>query len=364
MPDPIVYLNKGLDVFSSILHEVGAEKVFIVTGKSSYVSVKETIEKQLAGRDVYIFNEFEKNPQLNDIAAGIEQFNKYSPDVIVAVGGGTAIDIAKSIKYLSVQQDEIMRIIKGESKIENISSIPLVVLPTTAGTGSEATHFSVIYIDKNKYSLAHENMKPDYVVLDPSLVISMPRYVAACTAFDALSQALESYWSRNASDESKNFARESINQVLPSLSESVNKPTFENKRPLVKGAYLAGKAIDITKTTAPHAISYSLTSYYGIAHGHAVASLLAPTASVTYELGDMETKNVFNEIFTMFGCESVAEFSNKWKEMMRLCGLNPRLSEYGIDKDVVVNNVNSERLSGHPVVLNRNDIQRIVDAVV
>ena len=291
-------------------------------------------------------------------------FNKFGPDLILAIGGGTVIDVAKSIRGLAKQKNEIKEIVTGSKDIKFKSSVPLVVMPTTAGTGAEATHFSVVYIGKEKYSLASEYMLPDFVILDPLLVASMPKYVAACTAFDALTQAVESLWSINATHESKKYAKEAIEVILPNMVESINSPSLVTKGNMVKAAYLSGRSINITKTTAPHAISYSLTSYFGVAHGHAVAALLAPTALITYELCSDEKKKIINDIFKLFSCCGATEFHNKWLSLMDLCGLSTRLNSYNIDASVIVDGVNAERMKNHPVKLSVKDIDVIVESIV
>lgn len=364
MIKPVVYINKGLDVLSVILKEVNPKKIFIVSGKKSFSSVSDGIEIFLRNKKKYIFNDFCENPNISDIYKGISLYNDYMPDLILAVGGGTAIDIAKSINILAVQKKNIESIIKGDEDICCESSTPLVVMPTTAGTGSEATNFSVVYIGKRKYSLQHKSMLPNYVILDPYLVRTMPEYVAACTAFDALSQAIESYWSKNATEESKRFSSEAIRLILPNLTASIIKPTVEIRKDIVKAAYLSGCGINITKTTAPHAISYSLTSYFGIPHGHAVASLLGQTTVVSYLRSTEKQKKIFEDIFSMFDCDTHFEFCEKWWELMLLCGLEPKLGEMGVrDKDVatIINGVNVERMTGHPVLLDKYSIKEIIE---
>lgn len=364
MIKPIVYINEGLDVLSAILKEVNPDKVFIVAGKKSFESVSDDLEILLKGREKYIFNDFSENPDFNDISKGISIYQNYFPDLILAVGGGTAIDIAKSINILAVQKNSIEKIIKGDEDIHCESSIPLVVMPTTAGTGSEATHFSVIYIDTKKYSLQHKSMLPDYVILDHYLVRTMPKYVAACTAFDALSQAIESYWSKFATKESKEYSSNAIRLILSNLEASIIQPNAENRKEIVKAAYLSGCAINITKTTAPHAISYSLTSHFGIPHGHAVASLLGQTAVVSYDICTDKQKAIFHEIFEMFNCATSMKFCKKWRGLMLMCGLETKLGKLGVsNKDVIsiVNSINIERMKGHPVTLGQNLIKIIVE---
>ena len=362
-----VFVNSGLDCLKDILRYESVNRVFLVTGKSSYDSVSSTIQKILSGYEVGIFNDFEVNPKLSDVIKGVEMYRNFHPDIVIAIGGGSSIDIAKSINILSVQP-----YVNELNEIDNITlinpaKIPLVALPTTAGTGSEATHFSVLYIDQKKYSLAHESILPKYVVLDAQLVKTMPDYIAACSGFDALSQAVESIWSSNRSIESERYAVIAIEKILPNIVGSVSERKNDSLSEMVEGSYYSGKAINITKTTAPHAISYPLTSNYGVPHGHAVAAILGPTALFTYRLADYRLKNKISEIFSLFGCASDEDFYQYWSALMSKCRLASRLNGFGVTKesiDAVVRGVDSERLSGHPVDLSPDNIRQIVGFIL
>ena len=149
---------------------------------------------------------------------------------------------------------------------------PLVCIPTTAGTGSEATHFAVIYVDGKKKSIASQQLLPDVVILDPQLTDNMPAYVSACSGFDALCQA--TYWSRAATPLSQLYAALTIKVLIVELPQAVNSNSRLVRDKMQMAANWAGKAINISKTTAPHAMSYVITQEFGIPHGHAVALTL------------------------------------------------------------------------------------------
>lgn len=367
MPDKTTYINQGVEVLSSVFSKEQANKIFIVSGDIPFNNVKHLIEDQLSKKELYLFNSYQCNPKLNDILDGINEYRSFEPELILAIGGGSAIDIAKSINVLACQDNNPESIVLGKATVLNKPSIPLVVMPTTAGTGSEATHFSVVYIDNKKYSLEHEYLLPDYAIIDVSLVESMPKYLSACCAFDALTQSVESYWSIMATKESKKYAEESITCILSSLIESVNEPSAINREPMVIGAYYSGKAINISKTTAPHAISYTLTSHFGVPHGHAVSALLGPTSVVSYEIAPNNRKKDFEMIFRLFNCDDVYEFYSKWKNLMLKTGLNPSLKSFGVkenDFKTILDGVNIERLSGHPTKLGINEIKKIFNQII
>ena len=141
------------------------------------------------------------------IISGCEKIKKSNSDLIIAIGGGRIIDAAKLISVTASFKENYENIIRGKEIINN-KFLPLLVMPTTAGTGSEATSFSVVYLDGKKYSIASEKLLPEYVIADASLVQEMPNYLKACTLFDAFSQAIESFWSVNATEISREYSLE------------------------------------------------------------------------------------------------------------------------------------------------------------
>ena len=151
------------------------------------------------------------------------------------------------------------------------SYIPLYVLPTTAGSGSEATHFAVCYCDGKKYSVSASSMLPDRVFVDYRLTLNNPSYLTACSGLDALCHSIESFWAVKATAKSKLYAKKALNLLLPNLYKCIHNPDADVRSKIAEAAYFSGKAIDISTTTAPHAFSYKITSLLGIPHGHAVA---------------------------------------------------------------------------------------------
>lgn len=169
---------------------------------------------------------------------------------ILSIGGGSTLDVGKwlSFKY----------------------KLYHTAIPTTAGTGSEVTRYCVLMVDGKKKT--YELRKPDSYILDPRLVTSLPELHTLSSGMDALCQALESFWSVNATNESKNYAVVAYEMVIANLKKSMEEPQNEIYRMnMLIAANLAGRAIEITKTNICHAISYPLTELYGIPHGIACA---------------------------------------------------------------------------------------------
>jgi alcohol dehydrogenase class IV len=350
----------GEGSFEQLLHSLpsaAGKRVFLVTGKQSYSgsNASRSVSSLLQNLQVARFSEFSANVKFDEALDGCRRFDDFKADIILAVGGGSVIDMAKIISVGSSDRDKLLAIIKGEREPQLQSK--LYCAPTTAGSGSEATHFAVVYIDGKKYSLASQKLLPHSVAVDPSLSASMSPYLTACTGFDALSQAIESYWARGATAASREFSRKAISLILPNIVEAVQRPGPEVRRQMAEGAYYAGQAINISKTTAPHAFSYFLTSKFSIPHGHAVALLLG----CFFEINE---KNTPAELYSLLGHSSASACCDFWFELMTSCALETDLWHLNIAPDCAAEfaaSVNFERLNNNPVSLNQVDIVGLVD---
>ena len=234
----------------SLIKGISPRNIFLVTGKKSFSSSgaqKKVFEAFSPEINVSQFRDFRENPLLDDVLTGIAMFNKSDADLIIAIGGGSVIDMAKLINVFSNCKKDVQKVIRGEE--EQFKSIPLVAIPTTAGTGSEATHFAVAYIDKMKYSVAGYALLPKYVILDSYLTYKVSSYLAACTGMDTLSQAVESHWNVNSTKESILFSKKAIEICVNHLVNAVN-GNLSSRDNMMQAAFYAGKAINITKTTA------------------------------------------------------------------------------------------------------------------
>lgn len=366
-----------LELLPELLSGHSARSVFLVTGKQSYTAsgAERLLSKLLSRCQVTRFHEFRRNPQIEDLKRGIALFKQKTHDLVLAVGGGSVLDMAKLINVLAVQDSAPEDYITGKKQLGERGK-PLIAVPTTAGSGSEATHFAVVYVDKQKFSLAAEGILPDAVVLDPRLLMNTPQAVAAASGLDALSQAIESYWSINSNTESQLYAKQAIELILENLTVSLSKASEELWFAMQQAAHAAGKAINITKTTAPHALSYVFTSHYGVAHGHAVALTLGEILVLNSEVdeenvsdprGAAYVKTVIDELNCMFGARDAGQSADRLKVLMRQIGLETRLSDLNIDRhqitDKLLKEVNLERLKNNPRRLSTADISAIIENI-
>lgn len=365
--------NGALDNIRSIIEKHSPSKVFVVTGGRSYslCGAKSIIDKALKGINSFRYFGFEENPKFEDLHEGASIINEFNPDLIIAVGGGSVIDTAKIISVLPNKAEEATSFIKGDySKLNKLA--PIVAIPTTSGSGSEATHFAVAYIQSKKYSVAHSDILPDYSIVDPTLTYSMSPYQTAVSGLDALCQAIESFWAKGATTESKKYASQSIPLIINSLESVVAKPDPHTRKDMAKGSNLAGKAINISKTTAPHALSYALTTHFGVSHGHAVALILPEIFKLnclkSIELKDENFRLLLMKIADLLRCENVEDCYFRLKSLTKKLGLKSKLSEIEttnhIDLKQLSNSVNIERLGNHPIKIENKDIQFIYSKII
>lgn len=349
------YLGKdSIKEIVPLLKKHNANHVFLVRGKGSYVAcgAEEVIKNaiSIANCDITEFYDFSENPKCEDMERGIELLKSSKADFIIAVGGGSVMDMAKLIRFFSSYKGDIT----GKSFEKEGLLCPLVAMPTTAGTGAEATHFAVVYKDKVKFSAEHDDMLPDYALVYPPFTYGNSKYLTACTGFDALAQAIEAFWNLNAIEESDIYAERAIRILWPNLPKVVNSPTEDVRDIVSEGAYWAGRAINITKTTAPHAFSYPFTSYYEYPHGHAVAL----TFPYFLNLNCSEKNKDMDRVNRLLDILDFDRDSNLMEQMMKyieFIGLHKRENSI-IDKEFILRQVNLDRLKNNPVrVMDAND---------
>ncbi|UCH72470.1 MAG: phosphonoacetaldehyde reductase, partial [Thermoplasmatales archaeon] len=317
----------SIQKLDKLIKECNPKNIFLITGKKSYTlsGAEEKIIKILKDIKYKQFNSFSTNPTLEDVEKGIRIFKKAKPQLVLAIGGGSVIDIAKAINALAFQKQKPEIYITGKKDLEK-QGLPLIAIPATAGTGSESTRYSTIYIDKEKYSLTDEKyILPTSTIIDPFLTQSLPKYITAYTGLDALCQGIESLWSINSTEESTKYAELAINRAFSSIVQAVQKPTRKSRIDMARAANYSGKAINITKTTSCHSISYPITSYFNIPHGHAVALTMPEMLEFNFNVsisdcndkrGVYFVKKKLKSIFKMMKCKNEIDAKNSFKYLM------------------------------------------------
>lgn len=332
-----VYIGKNaIDEWLSDMQTIGPRHCFVVRGHRSFEACGgQTVVEQLQQEthcQITYFEDFSVNPKYEEAQIGLEKLLQSNADLIVAIGGGSVLDMSKLIRHMAVE--------KGYS-------ISLHAFPTTAGTGAEATHFAVVYIDGKKQSVAADDVLPDVAVVYPPLTYSNGKYQTACTGFDAVAQAIESFWAKGATEESRAYSVKALGLLWKQLPQLIQNPTNELRDQVAEGAYWAGRAINITKTTAPHAFSYVFTSKYGYPHGHAVGL----TFPFFMKLNGTE------ELFEILGL-SAERAIQQMEDYISSLGLSLKLHST-VDIAGALKEVNQQRLANNPIEMTKEKIAEL-----
>ncbi|WP_020612382.1 iron-containing alcohol dehydrogenase [Sediminispirochaeta bajacaliforniensis] len=230
-----------------------------------------------AGWSVFVVDSVEREPNVQNANSIIEECRKHACGVIIGVGGGSVLDTAKILGCLLKTGETLDAVIDSAQALHR--STPTCLIPTTAGTGSEATKNAIFALPEKKMKAAviSSELLPDYVILDPELTLSLPPQVTASTGLDALAHALECYTSRKATPLSDLLALEAIKRISRSLKKVfANGQDVDARTDLLFASFYAGMCITLSGTTAVHALSYPMGALFHIPHGVANAMLLAP----------------------------------------------------------------------------------------
>lgn len=365
----IVTATKRYEQLDQYLKENRCRKVMLVCGSSiQYMRIGQYFNtlQEKKGIEVVRFEDFQPNPLYESAVKGVELFRKEACDSIVAVGGGSTIDMGKCIKLYS-NMDKEENYLK-QTIIPN--NIPFLAVPTTGGSGSEATRYAVLYYEGEKQSITHESILPEVVLFDGSTLCSLPEYQRKATMMDAFCHALESFWSVNSTKESTGYSRKAIQLILSNMDGYLKNECEANKAMQI-AAYTAGKAINITQTTAGHAMCYKLTSLYGISHGHAAALcnvrlfpfMIEHLDRCIDKRGRMFLGDTLQQIADAMGCGMPEEAAEKFAWILSRLGLSaPEVKDGGYAE--LVNSVNPVRLKNHPIRLDEESIDTLYHQIL
>ena len=357
------HVLRSYEELESVLNEKGIKSLFIVCDSAfKFLPIKPWVENlSTKGIHVTLFSDFQPNPRYESVVEGVRLFHSSNADAIFAIGGGSAIDVAKCIKLYSNMNE--CRNYLEQAIVPN--DILLIVMPTTAGTGSEATRYAVIYYNGEKQSVTSTSCIPSIVLLDSSALKTLPLYQKKATMLDALSHAIESYWSVNSTNESREYSKQAIEMVLANMNGYLQ-ATDEGCSNMLSAANIAGKAINITQTTAGHAMCYKLTSLFDIAHGHAAAicnRVLFPWMTENLDKcidprGRKQLEDALTGISEAMGCDTPEKAAEKLCDLVRELEMSiPSATEE--QYEILTRSVNPVRLKNFPVALDEKIINML-----
>tara|TARA_B100000029_G_scaffold516063_1_gene626513 strand:+ start:1258 stop:2382 length:1125 start_codon:yes stop_codon:yes gene_type:complete len=346
------------------------EKIFVITGKNSFFKsgANHYFQFLLKNRKRIVKFYFKKKryPEISELKNIKKLVEAFNPDLVLAIGGGAVIDYAK-IVCSEYSSKNLTSKIKDQS-LKLKKKFKLFVIPTTAGSGAEATSNAVIYLDKIKYSFESKNLMPENFFLMPELIVKLNKNIKASSGFDAISQAIESLISTRSTNKSIKFAKKSLNLSIKTFLNYYKNPTLNNSLLMAKAAHFSGKAINITKTTAPHAVSYPLTAHFNVSHGHAVSLTLNEFLKFNYERigyshSNFDLKKRYELIFSLTKTKNIYELDKYLAYLKKKVKLEQNFLKLGINLEkklnLILNGVNLLRLKNNPVKLDKFDLAKV-----
>ena len=275
-----LYGGEGcIEKVKDILKKENTKKVIVFTDKgvrqTGLSDILENILKECSV-DYKVFDDLKPEPAYTDVEKVINEVESYEGDIIIAIGGGSVMDSAKLCSILKGASYSIRDLLNGTTDVKK--QIKSIMIPTTCGTGSEATCNAIVAIpeEQSKKGIVNDCMIPDYVILDAQMIKNLPKSIVSATGVDALAHAVECYTSKKATPFSDVYAMESAKLIFKNIREAYKNPdNMEAKTNMMLGAFYGGVAITGSGTTAVHALSYPLGGKYHIAHGVSNAILFA-----------------------------------------------------------------------------------------
>ena len=357
VPQDIIFGKGSLKRLPELLEKSGSKKMLLISGpvlkKIGMVEKVEEIVKA-SGIEVEVFTDVEANPSVATVDKATEAYKKAGATSIVAFGGGSPMDVAKAVGVLAKYGGEIGDY-EGAHKVPG-PIVPIIAIPTTAGTGSEVTAFSVITDEARNYKLTvfSYELIPSYALLDPELVMTSPASVAAACGVDALIHAWEAYTSRDASPFSDAMAEKAMELIGSNLRRFVaNRQDEEAAAAMLSGSMFAGIAFAWARLGNIHAMSHPVSAFFNVPHGVANGILFPYIVKYNEEAAFGKYQKIYNYISTEKKCES--EFSKGMleqavRELNTQVGIPAKLSDAGVTDEYFAQMTEDAMKSGNIAV--------------
>ncbi len=338
----VVYGLNTIDRIGELAHELSGRRALIVTDEHIVAAghvERACIALDAAGLEVRIFDEVRENPTTLDVDACLDAALSSGSDLIIGLGGGSSMDTAKGCNFLLTNGGK-MQDYWGVGKAAR-EMLPMIAVPTTAGTGSECQSFALIADEETHQKMACGDPKaaPRIALLDPMLTVTQPRGVAACTGVDAIAHAVETAVTRRRNELSLLYSREAFRLTinhLPCVLEAGE--NLESRAQMLLGAAYAGTAIENSMLGAAHSAANPLTAHFGVIHGQAVGMMLPHVVRCNAE--QHEIRLAYRELAVYAGLisseataeEAVAELIARLESILTLAGMPLSLKDCGVQE--------------------------------
>jgi len=353
------------------LNQITCRKALIVTGGQSMQKsgVIDNIKKYLMNGqcEISVCSGIGKNPTTQEIMKGVEKIREEKPDLVVAVGGGSAIDAAKMMTLFYEFPELTFENVLSSSLPQKREKTKFIAIPSTSGTGTEVTHVAV-YTDTEKdikIALKTLALKPDIAILDGDIPMTMPQNIAAETGMDALTHAIEAYTNPGLDDFSEVIARGAIEGIMNWLLESCVTASYESREKMHYYQSMAGIAFANVGLGMVHGISHSIGAIYNLAHG--ITNAIVLPYVMDYNCKDPMVKRKFENLSRHIGCENIITEIKILKKEIRIpysfyeMGLEEE--KFLSDFDEIVDHSMTGATALNPVTMTRDEMEKVVKAV-
>ena len=368
-PTKVTFASGSLARLPEVIDEVhrGPDAaIFLVTGRSS-LKAQGTLDRVMQSLSRFRVTHFDGAipfPSAEDVDGALEVCRRARPDVVVAIGGGSALDMGKVVAILMGNPGSALEYGRRHLAIEQ-RGLSFIAVPTTSGSSSEVTPGAALWQweERTSYNLRHEYMFPTVALVDPDLTLSMPGDLAAASGVDAFTSAFESYWSTEAQPMTDALALGVVRLFSKNLEASCRDGDRDARAACALAATMSGVGYSNSKPNVCHAFSRPLTLLRRVAHGQAVGITLP--AFLERNAGAIETK--LPALWEALGVQGLEEASDRLTRIMEGCGLKVRLTDLGFgagDMDEVLDIVAWERLATMPTDLSRDEARGLLQALL
>lgn len=365
-PVKIYFGNGRIHELGNVIEELKGTRGILITSKSF---VKRGITDKLLGDNkklIAVYSNISPNPDVKECDSCVEKIRENQCDFIVAMGGGSVMDCAKAAAAFCTEENKAAKYLSGKIEIPS-KALPLIAIPTTAGTGSEITCVSVLSDHEygQKKPLNSVNFYPKAAIVDPELTYSVPSYITACTGMDVLCHAIEAYWSKYHQPVCDLLATQALKLVFSNLETAVlDDNNKEAREKMAEASVLAGMAFTIPKTTSAHACSYPLTNRLGIPHGEACG------LTVDYFLrinAEGLKGNRLEDLAKTLGYDSAESLADHIGYLKKVIGLRSDLKGFDIDDqmfETLVFESQHPNLLNNPVEITENMLEEMYQKLI
>jgi len=327
MPTKIVY---GQDKLNDLDNYIAGRKTLLITSEGFVKRGLVDEIKSLTSHVVEVISEVQSHPEFKDLEVTYNKIREINYELILAIGGGSVLDASK---FFAVQNEKkeyqfVEDIIKGKIPKKEYKLLPIIAIPTTAGTGSEITPWATIWDmnEKKKYSLHLPDLFAEVALYDPALTLTVPKEITIQTGLDTLSHALESIWNKNANPITIGYAIKSSKLIMENLLNLSNDlENLEYRDNIMKACMYAGLAFSNTQTAIAHGMSYYITVHKGVDHGIACSftlPMLIDNVIGKYPFIDEAIEEIFEELS-----------SQKLREVLKALKVSTEFKDYGVSDE-------------------------------